>query len=130
MKNTRQKAASIDSSSDSLAHSGVCNKSPVSSLIHEKATSFDHFSFCDIFFCLLKSNIIPGCPIKMYLTFTLNFGALSILMSGNLTFPVSPDLYNSLDTLHICFHGLLNKWRKLFSKLDFSQHWNCKEFRL
>ena len=35
MKNRRQKAATIASNSDSLADSGVCNQSLVSSLIHE-----------------------------------------------------------------------------------------------
>ena len=35
----------------------------------------------------------------MYLTLTLNFEAVTILMSEILDFPVSLDLYNSLDTL-------------------------------
>ena len=37
MKNTRQKAATIASNSDSLPDSNVCNQSLVSSLIHEKS---------------------------------------------------------------------------------------------
>ena len=31
------------------------------------------------------------------------------LMSGILSFRVSPDLYNSFDILLICFHDLMNK---------------------
>ena len=40
MKNTRQKAVTIASNSDSLPDSSVCNQSLVSSLIHEKAHCF------------------------------------------------------------------------------------------
>ena len=62
-----------------------------------------------------------------------NFEALFwLLMSEVLAFPASLDLYNSFDTLIILFHGLMNNlcryYCKLFSKVIFSQNWNCKEF--
>ena len=47
----------------------------------------------------------------MYLTLTLNFEAVTTLMPGTLGFPVSPDLYNSLDALLVFFHDLINKWQ-------------------
>ena len=50
-----------------------------------------------------------GRPKKMYLTLTLYFEAVTAIVSGLLDFPVFPDLYNSFDTLLICFHGLMNK---------------------
>ena len=48
----------------------------------------------------LAGSEIPGVP-TMYLTLRLNFEAVTNLMSGILSFPVSPDLYNSFDTLLI-----------------------------
>ena len=59
---------------------------------------------------LAKLVYIPSVP-KMYLTFTLYFEAVTIIMLGILGFPVSSDLYNSFDTLLICFHNLMNKWK-------------------
>ena len=52
---------------------------------------------------------IPGVP-KMYLVLTLNFEPVTTLMSEILGFAVSPDLYDSFDTLPICCHGIMNKW--------------------
>ena len=51
---------------------------------------------------------------KMYLTLTLKFGAAVItLISEILSSPVSPDLYNSIDTsCMFCFHRLTNKWKE------------------
>ena len=45
-----------------------------------------------------------------------NFEAAKLLTSEILGFPASLDLYNSFDTLFICFHGLMNNGTKLFSK--------------
>ena len=47
----------------------------------------------------------------MYLASMLNFEAVATFMSRILVFPVFLDLYNSLDTLFIYFHGLMNKWQ-------------------
>ena len=38
------------------------------------------------------------------------FEAVTTLMSGNVGFAVSPDLYNSFDTLFIFFH-MMNKFK-------------------
>ena len=46
------------------------------------------------------SENIPVSP-KIYLTLTLNFEAMVTLMLGILGFLISPDLYNSFDTLFI-----------------------------
>ena len=65
----------------------------------------------------------------MYLTLTLYFETVTTMMLGILAFPVSPNLYNSFDTLLICFHELnKNKGSKLFSKIVFAQNWNSLEF--
>ena len=56
------------------------------------------------------SNVLYWVSQKMYLTLTLYFEAVAAIMSGILNFPVSSDLYNSIDTLLICFHDLMNKW--------------------
>ena len=32
-------------------------------------------------------------------------------MLGILDFPISTDLYNSVDTSYISFHDLMNKWQ-------------------
>ena len=48
---------------------------------------------------------------KMDLTLTLNFEAVTTLMSGMLGFLVSPDMYNSFVTLLVYFHSLMNKWK-------------------
>ena len=55
------------------------------------------------------SQIVYWVSQKMYLTLTLNFEAVTTLMSGILGNPVSLDLYNPFHTLFICFHGLMNK---------------------
>ena len=52
-------------------------------------------------------NIV--CPKKMYLILTLNFEPVTTLMSGSLVLSVFPDLYNSFDTLLICFLSLMSK---------------------
>ena len=75
----------------------------------------EKFAFSNFMYRSFK-NIVPLkytalCRKKMYLTFTLNFEAVTTLMSGILVFLVFPDLYNSFDTLPICFHGLMNKWQ-------------------
>ena len=67
-------------------------------------------------------------PQEMYMTLTLNFERVTTLMSGSVGFFVSPNLYNSFDTLLICFHGLMNKWQQVFSKLAFFQNCNSAEF--
>ena len=36
-----------------------------------------------------------------------NFEAAKLLMSEILVFPASLELYNSFDTLFVCFHGLM-----------------------
>ena len=59
---------------------------------------------------VLHDQFVLGVP-KMYLTLTLNFGAVTTFMSRILFFPIFLDLYNSFDTLFICFHGLMNKWQ-------------------
>ena len=46
----------------------------------------------------------------MYLILTLYFEELTAIVSGLLGFSVSPDLYNSCETLLICFHDLVNTW--------------------
>ena len=57
-------------------------------------------------------NFVSGrVSQKNYLTLSLNFEAVTTLMSGSLGFPVSPDLYDSFDTLHVCFHGVMNNWQ-------------------
>ena len=48
---------------------------------------------------------------KMYLTLMLYFEAEATIMMGILGFHVSPYLYNSFDTLPICFHDLMDKWQ-------------------
>ena len=61
----------------------------------------------------------------MYLTLAFKFEAVTTLMSGIIGFPVTPGLYNSFDTLFVCFNGLTNKWKQdifqtwFFSKLEF-----------
>ena len=40
-------------------------------------------------------------------------------MSEISCFPASPDLYNSFNTLIICFYGLINKWQLVIFKLGF-----------
>ena len=49
-------------------------------------------------------------PEKMYLTLTPYFEVVSTIMSVILGFPSVLDLYNSFDTLLICFHDLMNEW--------------------
>ena len=81
MKNKRQKAAS---KSDSLAESGVCNKSLVSSLIHEKPYS-------KIFLRLVPENtenlihmLSMACQMKVFSSI-LQIG-LEDVISGKATF--------------------------------------------
>ena len=74
------------------------------------------------------SRSTTGCPKTMYPTLTFYFEAVTTIMPGTLGFPVSPDLYNSFETLLICFHDLINECNKLFSKLDFAENWNSVEF--
>ena len=45
----------------------------------------------------------------MYLTLTLYSEAVTTIMLKISGFPVSADLYNSFDTLVICFHDLMIK---------------------
>ena len=49
---------------------------------------------------------------KMYLTLTLNFKAVTTLMSGIFVFSVFPDLYNSFNSLLTLFNGLKSKWHQ------------------
>ena len=49
------------------------------------------------------------CRTKLYLTLTLYFEAVTTLMLGISGFPVSPYLYDSFDTLLICFDDMMNK---------------------
>ena len=70
-----------------------------------------------------------GCPKKSNLISKLYFEAAKLLKSEILAFSASLELYNSFDTLFVCFHGLMNNLcRKLFSRVSFSQNWNSKEF--
>ena len=39
-------------------------------------------------------------------------------------FPVSRDLYKSVNNLIIFFHDLMNKWQQVVLQLDFVQNWN------
>ena len=43
----------------------------------------------------------------------LCFEAVTTIILGLLGFPVSPDLYNSFDTSHICFNDLMIKWQSV-----------------
>ena len=54
---------------------------------------------------------LPGVP-KMYLNLALYFEAVATIMLGILGFSASLDLYNSLDTLLVCVHDLMNKWQQ------------------
>ena len=58
-----------------------------------------------------SNKLIPdiGCLRKMHLTLMLYFEAVTTIVSGLLRFSVSPDLYNSFDTLLISFHDFMNK---------------------
>ena len=58
----------------------------------------------------VTSIYLHGVP-KMCVDLTLYFEAVTTIMSRILGFSVSPDLYNSFDTLFICFHDLMNKWQ-------------------
>ena len=55
-------------------------------------------------------HIYTGCLKQLYPTLTFYFEAVTTIMLGILGFPVSADLYNSFDTLLICFHDLM-KWQ-------------------
>ena len=60
---------------------------------------------------LLFDKNYTRCPRKIPLTVTPYFEALTTITVGILAFPVSPDLYNSVYTLPICFNDLMNKWQ-------------------
>ena len=60
---------------------------------------------------MCQSFSYTRCPKKMYLTSTFYFEAVSTTMSGIIGFLVSPNLYNSFDSLLICFHELMSKWQ-------------------
>ena len=76
-------------------------------------------------FIMVDDKIHTGRPKKLHLTLTLCSEAVTTIMLGISSFPVSPDLYNSFDTLLICFHDLMNKWKWVIfqtwicSKLEF-----------
>ena len=58
----------------------------------------------------LESPGIPGVSKNVPNYLMLYFEAVTTIMLGILDFSVSADLYNSFDTLLLCFHDLMNKW--------------------
>ena len=63
---------------------------------------------------MLMIHSIPCVPkiVPDFVFLMLYFEAVTpIILLESLGFPVSQDMYNSFDTLFICFHDLMNKWQ-------------------
>ena len=69
---------------------------------------FSTFWYSKINTWILIKCSCTGCPKKWYLILKLFFKQQNSWCHKSNFFPASLELYNSFDTLFVCFHGLMN----------------------